>query len=455
MPRINCMTNAFISIPFLVLAACSSTPETPVINHAAVASIEKFVVSIPPNALLPYNGTYTEAFGKTMVFAPGSGLFYRGKDAQGRLLFWGIGDRGPNGDSPKVFVGDKSFASKVFPIPAFIPRFAEIIVTPGKGAAMTRSFPIGFESGPASGLPIEGGKTGSTGEVALTDKLAPIGFDARGIDPESIAVDKDGNIWISDEYGPFLIKLDPSGNVLKKYEPGNGLPAIIGSRQPNRGFEGATVTPSGKVYAVVQSTLDVDGKTKDTATFTRIVELDPKTGVTRQFAYTVDMDHYKKSGDAKLGDLVAIDDTHFALIDQGVGHKGMRNVVYVIDIAGATDISNVTAAGGKALEYATAAEFAAIKPVRKQLVLDLRDIGWTPEKAEGLAIVDGKLAVINDNDFGVSSSVDGPKGKAMSAYSIKDAKLSDEGRYSIVPNGEHTQLWLITLRAPLASFFPK
>ncbi|MFT3734474.1 MAG: esterase-like activity of phytase family protein [Rhodocyclaceae bacterium] len=439
----------------LALSACSSTPDAPALNHPAVASIDKYVVSIPASAQLPYSGAYTDAFGKTMTFAPGSGLAYRGKDAEGRLLFYGIGDRGPNGDSPKVFVGDKGFASKVFPVPTFIPRFAEIVVTPGKGAALTRTVPIGFDSGPASGLPIASGKTGSTGEVALTDKLATLGFDANGIDPESIAIDKDGNLWISDEYGPFLMKLDRNGNVLAKYEPGKGLPTIIGARQPNRGFEGATVTPSGKIVAIVQSTLDVDGKTKDSASFTRIVELDPKTGTTRQFAYSIDMAHYLKAGDAKLGDIVAIDDTHFALIDQGAGKNGMRNLIVIIDIAGATDISNIQAAGGKALEYATPAELAAVKFVRAQTLLDMRDLGWTPEKTEGLAIVDGKLAVINDNDFGISSSVAGDKGDKMGAYSVKDGKLTDNGRYSIAPNGENTQLWILTLRAPLQSYFPK
>lgn len=41
--------------------------------------------------------------------------------------------------------------------------------------------------------------------------------------------------------------------------------------------------------------------------------------------------------------------------------------------------------------------------IRKQKVVDLRDIGWVAEKAEGLALIDGGLAVINDNDFRLSA----------------------------------------------------
>ncbi|RQW76931.1 MAG: esterase-like activity of phytase family protein, partial [Methylococcus sp.] len=47
---------------------------------------------------------------------------------------------------------------------------------------------------------------------------------------------------------------------------------------------------------------------------------------------------------------------------------------------------------------------SSIKPLRKSLLIDLDQAGWTAEKAEGLALVDDHtLALTNDNDFGLTS----------------------------------------------------
>jgi len=63
--------------------------------------------------------------------------------------------------------------------------------------------------------------------------------------------------------------------------------------------------------------------------------------------------------------------------------------------------------------------------------------------------------VINDNDFGLSTGVDGDKGDDPGKYTIDAGKLSDRGRLSVNANNEATQLWLLHLKQPLAAFFPK
>ena len=45
--------------------------------------------------------------------------------------------------------------------------------------------------------------TGSTKEIALNFKMKDLETDVNGLDTEGLAVDKDGNFWISDEYGPL------------------------------------------------------------------------------------------------------------------------------------------------------------------------------------------------------------------------------------------------------------
>ena len=71
--------------------------------------------------------------------------------------------------------------------------------------------------------------------------MKDLGTDRNGLDTEGISLDKDGNFWISDEYGPFIAKVDKKGNILEKYGPGMGLPKILADRVPNRGSEGVTV----------------------------------------------------------------------------------------------------------------------------------------------------------------------------------------------------------------------
>ncbi|MEN3110039.1 esterase-like activity of phytase family protein [Uliginosibacterium paludis] len=451
------------------LAGCALSPRAPdaldplqgkafehvPLTHPVVASVDRYEVRLPARERLPYTGKFASAFGGSLPYAPGSGLSFNKTEADGSLLFWGIGDRGPNGDSPDVDVHGRRQASKVFLAPDFVPRIAEIRVRPGQQAEVVRSIPLNYGGTPASGLPLKPGQTGSTGEIALDDRLRPLPFSAVGIDPESLRTDRAGHFWIVDEYGPFLTEADARGNVLRQYAPGKGLPAILASRQPNRGFEGLAITPSGRLYAAVQSTLDVDGKTRNSARFIRLLELDPATGATRQFAWPVDFDHFARAGDEKLGDIVAIDDTRFAVIDQGMGRKGMRNAIYLIDIAAADDISALNTPAGKPLEYATAGELAGVRMLRPRPLVDLRELGWTAEKSEGLALIPGGFAVINDNDFGLSTKVSGSKGEKASAYTVRDGRLDNDGELSVVPNGEPTTLWLIRLRRPIAESFVK
>lgn len=143
-----------------------------------------------------------------------------------------------------------------------------------------------------------------------------LGYDINGLDPEGIAIDKDGNFWISDEYGPFIIKVDKNGKILEKLEPGNGLPEIVKHRIPNRGIEGLTIDKNGNIYAAVQSTLNVDGKTKDTAIFTRVLKIDPDTKEVKTFAYPIDK-NYKSNSAAKIGDIYAVDENKLLIIEQG------------------------------------------------------------------------------------------------------------------------------------------
>ena len=447
-------------LPLLLSAALPALAEPFTLletREPNIAALERYEVATP---MVPYAGTAKAAFPQGLPLAVGSGLRFKGYEkATSALEFWSLTDRGPNVDSPDVADGKGKRASKVFAVPDYTPTITQLRVSLAEKAEVIKTLPLKQNGKPISGRPIAPGQVGASGELGLSEQLAALPYDASGLDPEGIDVDAAGNLWLVDEYGPFIVKVDgKSGEILQRYAPGQGLPAELAARQPNRGFEGVAVTPAGKVVAIVQSTLDVDGKTRNDALFTRIVELDPKTGAVRQFAYPVSA-HFKKTGDMKLGDIVALSDTQFAVIEQGKDKdKRMHNDIVLLDLAAATDISGKQLADGRALEYGDAAALAAagVQPVRKKTAIDLRALGWTAEKSEGLALVDAStLAVINDNDFGVASELRGSSLK-LDELRVADGKLVDKqgqaqtgASLGVAANGESTQLWLITLQKPL------
>jgi hypothetical protein len=328
---------------------------------------------------------------------------------------------------------------------------------------------------------------GNTKEIALNESLRVLGngYNENGLDPEGITLEPNGQYaWISDEYGPFLARIDLSnGRMVKKLAPGAGLPEIIKNRQPNRGAEGVALTPSGKVYVVIQSIMEMpdvtlpDNSTAKTskAPFVRIVEYDPVSEVTRQFAYPIDVALYDKAKDAKIGDLVAINNTQFGLIEQGSykADGSVHNLIYTIDLSAATDISNKKLPNGLDLEYASSlAELSAagVTLVRKGLVADMKkDHGWTAEKMEGLALIDPyTLAIINDNDFAVQASLVDKKGVAFkpddctvnAAQQWSGKKCTGTAPYTYKVGhasdaDSATHLWLVRLPKALADYLPK
>jgi hypothetical protein len=411
--------------PFcLALSACSaetssdSGPEVAELGQAlAAAPIDDVVqqvadlsIRVPKVFNVPYSGSASAEFPNGLPLSVGSGL--RLKRGGPWLTFYGLSDRGPNGDAPDYRdAAGVTHPTKSFLTPTFAPQLVKIEVLPFLGPIVTATTPFKVGRTRVSGIPL----VDHSPEVALSESLTAFPPSENGVDSEGIDFDARGDAWICDEYGPSLFKVRTrTGEIVERLLPGSGLPALISSRQASRGFEGIAVTPNGKIYGLIQSTLDIAGSTKGKAQFIRLVEYDPATRATRMFAYPHDVAAYAKSGDAKLGDLIALDNRRFLLIEQGKDKdKKLRNLVYAITLDGATDITGLTLSGGSNagldLEYGTAAEIASqIVTLKKALVVDLRSYGWTFEKAEGLAVIDSKtLAVSNDQDFGVVGTMTG------------------------------------------------
>lgn len=419
--------------------------------QGAQLSVSKYAIGSQSRFNVPYPGNqnYIKAeFPKGFPISLGSGLAFKGVDKQGNVQFWAMTDRGPNGDSPDLQNADgistTTTATKSFPAPAFNPEFGVVTVGTGKGnrrATLESTTPLKDIDGAAmSGRPIPPGAVGSTGETPVSETLqilknaqGDIAFDVHGIDPEAVVATPDGkSLWMTDEYGPFVFKVNAaSGQIETKLAPGSGLPDIVKYRQPNRGIEAIALAPNGNLLAGVQSILKMDdaadsnGKKQKTtkAVFTRLVQIQPD-GATRMLAYPLTDASgavpYSKNKDAKIGDLVALDDNRYLIIERGTQADGKdHNMIFLIDLSGATDLTGKTI-NGLEPEYQTSLKAltdGGIIPVKKTLLFDMVEgsgFGWVSGKTEGMALVDAQtIAVANDNDFGLAAEIVGPNGEIL------------------------------------------
>ncbi|MFZ6719030.1 esterase-like activity of phytase family protein [Undibacterium sp. Ji49W] len=433
------------------------------------ASITRYQIQAADNFFVPYEGTNAAVkaeFPKGFLPSYGSGLTFKGKAADGSLEFYGITDRGPNGDGPKVpnsvvTAGATGTSdAKFFPSPSFTPSFGLISI--GKdGAILKSSTPIKFSSTiNSSGLSIAPGKLGSSAEVPLNDAAkfdasSKTTFSDYGLDTESIVYDAArGVVWVSDEYGPFILKIDiATGIILKKYQPGTGaadLPAVLLKRRANRGMEGLSLeVATGKLNGFIQSPLD-DGKAnyivpgataatsesiKDYAKFNRWVEFDPTTEKTKLYAYPIDSTQYTagKTGNAKLGDMVSLGNGKFIVIEQGTGPDGKAfNKLMLVQVPGnATDIANMSSDLEKSSMTGAAVNgvnYADVVLLKKTQLFDLNNAGWLAEKAEGLALVDeNTLALTNDDDFGMKTVIVDPSGAIIAGADVTKCTVDANG----------------------------
>jgi hypothetical protein len=110
--------------------------------------------------------------------------------------------------------------------------------------------------------------------------------------------------------------------------------------------------------------------------------------------------------DLKIGDIAGLSRTSILVGERDSIDGGAHKKVYVVDISGATDVSAKDDVNGRTVEAASDADLkkANVTLVKKTMAVDLAKLGFSPDKFEGLAMIDSTtIAVVNDNDFGVSA----------------------------------------------------
>ena len=370
--------------------------------------------------------------------AVGSGLQFKERTPSNHLLFYSITDRGPNKPIKEIKAASDRHDKVVLFHPVYSPFIVIIEVNPGVSAKAIRYITIKKDGKAITGFsPAHDPQHPK--ELLFTDKLEEIKKDGFGLDTESLTTDSHGDFWIGDEYGPSLNHVShKTGNIIKTYSPGNGLPDIYKYRQENKGFEAIAVTPNGKIYAFLEGTININKETKDSAQFIRLLELDPKTGTTRMLAYPWNKETYSTPSQMKISDMSAVNNSQFIIVEQGPRKETAQdtNIIYKIDIKDATDISSLKLPNGKDFEYGTENDLKHIKMISRSFLVDMRKQGWPHKKLEGLTVIDSKtIAISNDSDFG-----------------IKDVKMNEDCKTKnckkVLPvmDKDETDIWIIHLK---------
>jgi Esterase-like activity of phytase/Bacterial Ig domain len=372
-------------------------------------------------------------------------------------LFYGLEDRGPNVSAPD--------GNDVLPIPSFDPAIGLFALAPGGNAVLLRRIPLEDSGGhPYSGLVNAQNPTGETIEDLNGHVLAN---DPNGYDSEGLVALPDGTFWVSDEYGPFVTHFNSRGRAIQRLSPLDGsLPAELRFRVPNRGMEGLTITPDGKLLVgLMQSALnqkDLNGSNAKNLVPTRIVTYNLHTHALHEYLYLL---HDPKTNGTANSELTALSDTTF-LVDERDGNFPGPNVykrLWKIDITGATDVGpnesvpgvtyDGTAGGlligGSTIEKTVLGENTAaatatlagehITPVTESRYIDLNALllsldpqgrFFSHDKIEGVAALAGghEIVISNDSDFGISAAT-GTGPYTLQAKVSPATGKQDDGEY--------------------------
>ena len=154
------------------------------------------------------------------------------------------------------------------------------------------------------------------------------------IDPESLQRGRHGDLWVGDEFGPWILHFSGDGVLL---DPPFPIPGVIAATNPfigtapatignSRGFEATAISPSGRyLYGILEGA--VVGDAPDSR---RVYEFD-----TRSEALTGRRWNYRTEQAAHLvADVQALDNHRLALIERDAtrGATVVFRGVYEIDL---------------------------------------------------------------------------------------------------------------------------
>ena len=370
------------------------------------------------------------ANGKAINFTigVGSGAYHRPGDAAN--IMYTVTDRGVNikcKDDVKVIGIDLCASGKIFPVPACSPTIYTLKVD-RKGVELLDALQMKDQDGNViSGLsnPLVSTDT----ELAYDKNGNEIPLDPNGLDVESMLRLQDGSFWVSEEYGPSLVHVAATGEVLERrvpygidtdlsganYPVVGTFPAILAKRKLNRGMESIAVSGDEQfLYTSLQSPLaNPSAADYKKSRNVRLLKTDRQTGkVLGEYVYHMDLptsfaaDNSTKQSDVKVSEMAWYGNDELLVLER----ISNTTKLYRVKLAGATNILDSKwdqLTTSPTLEQTADLAAAGIVPLSKDLAMDSsRDYpGMLPAKLEGIALFSHEGAVlVNDNDFGIKGA---------------------------------------------------
>lgn len=184
------------------------------------------------------------------------------------------------------------------------------------------------------------------------------------------------------------------------------LPSEYLNRRANRGFEAVAFdSDENIVYSFIQTPLNnPDRATGDASSVIRMLGINPETGEpVAEYVYLLEKPEIGNNVD-KIADAVYAGNGKFFVTERDSSFDpDSQKFVFEANLTGATNVLGMDF-GSETLEQQTADDLAAlgITPVNTVKVTNLPSLGYIPsDKPEGLTLVGDRLAVLNDNDFGL------------------------------------------------------
>ncbi|MDJ0517986.1 MAG: esterase-like activity of phytase family protein [Trichodesmium sp. MO_231.B1] len=237
-------------------------------------------------------------------------------------------------------------------------------------------------------------------------------FPPSTIDSEGITF-TGTNLFISSEgdrkrqVQPFIREFSLAGKQLRNLPLPEKFPIKTDSGiRNNMALESLTITPSQKyLFTATENALVQDGAEANVSTGSpcRILQYDLIKGQPEnEFLYITEpmTSTSNNSGGFKtngLVELMALDDTHFLSLERSFSlDTGNMIKLFQVELSNADNIQQINSLNSK---------FTNISPVKKELLLDLRNLELISDNIEGMTfgpkLPDGRrsLILISDNNF--------------------------------------------------------